>query len=339
MSPSAIELRAAIAAPRRPEAQHDDLAAVLRQTHVLAGDALQHEVGRFARRATALRRTRCPQRRTRPRALCRIHRALMRFLMPRSSRNVVRSSAETLFRRGRHGSMSQVSVPLSGTVRGGGAGNVPQSQTRWKRASLLGFVRTRRRAATPGVVCVRLQGSACETRNAAKQARSACRRTETAVTRGALTLTDPRACVVEQALPRRALAPLGGMPRKLHGAEHALGVRHHDRHAAVGIRTGPRCRSASRSGWPDSAPRLAPSFVTKRMAASLRVAVRKTPARRKFRAAFAVRRRRSEYASPPCPRATPTGSARSRRATGAPRTDPTDCARTSAKSPCPESAP
>src|SRR5688572_27115041 len=40
------ELGAAVSAPRRPEAQHHDLAAVFRQAQVLAGEAPQHEVGR-----------------------------------------------------------------------------------------------------------------------------------------------------------------------------------------------------------------------------------------------------------------------------------------------------
>ena len=42
-----LELGAAITTPGRPEAQHDDLAAVLRQAQVLAGRALENEVGRF----------------------------------------------------------------------------------------------------------------------------------------------------------------------------------------------------------------------------------------------------------------------------------------------------
>src|SRR5207245_946423 len=51
-------------------------------------------------------------------------------------------------------------------------------------------------------------------------------------------LTDPAACVAEHAHPGRVLYPTPyravGRPGHLHGAEHALGVRHDDGEAPVG---------------------------------------------------------------------------------------------------------
>src|SRR5215472_14170448 len=46
-------------------------------------------------------------------------------------------------------------------------------------------------------------------------------------------LAEPAPRVGEDAVPRRALAPLARMPRHLRGAPHALGMRHQDREAAV----------------------------------------------------------------------------------------------------------
>src|SRR6185437_5680129 len=44
----------------------------------------------------------------------------------------------------------------------------------------------------------------------------------------------PYPCIAEHAHPWRILAPFFRMPAQLHAAEHALGMRHHDRHATVG---------------------------------------------------------------------------------------------------------
>src|SRR5688572_20541385 len=49
---------------------------------------------------------------------------------------------------------------------------------------------------------------------------------------GSVMSAQPRARVAEHAQPRRIFAPLARVPRHLDGAEHALGVRHQDRHAA-----------------------------------------------------------------------------------------------------------
>ena len=51
--------------------------------------------------------------------------------------------------------------------------------------------------------------------------------------RGAEQLADEGAGVAEHAHPRAVLAPLARVPGVLHGAEHALGVRHDDGDAAV----------------------------------------------------------------------------------------------------------
>src|SRR5690348_4866896 len=48
--------------------------------------------------------------------------------------------------------------------------------------------------------------------------------------------SDPAPGVAEHPHPRRILAPVAGMPRHLHGAEHALRMRHQDRKAPVGRR-------------------------------------------------------------------------------------------------------
>ena len=100
---------------------------------------------------------------------------------------------------------------------------------------------------------------------------------------------DPVAGVVEQPLPRRAFAPIRGMPRELHRAEHAFRVGHHDRHAAVLIAQSPRCRAASHSDSRDTSPSADRHGRNEAHGGRARVAARRAPRRMRSGAAFAVR--------------------------------------------------
>lgn len=48
-------------------------------------------------------------------------------------------------------------------------------------------------------------------------------------------LPHPRARIAEHPQPRRMFAPFARMPGELHRAHHALGVRHEQRKAPIGI--------------------------------------------------------------------------------------------------------
>src|SRR5262245_5952662 len=61
----------------------------------------------------------------------------------------------------------------------------------------------------------------------------------------AIWLADPHARVAEHPHPRAVFAPLWRMPRHLHGAEHALGVRHDHGDATIGRRH--RCDTVRRA--------------------------------------------------------------------------------------------
>src|SRR5207248_9029566 len=59
--------------------------------------------------------------------------------------------------------------------------------------------------------------------------------------------TDPLTGVAEHPHPGRILAPLARMPRHLHAAKRALGMRHEDRESSIGGREpGDSVRRAAR---------------------------------------------------------------------------------------------